>query len=320
MGGTQEETQEELMERVNKMSPEELLEFQKSRCIFCQIITGKVQSKKVYEDEYVVAVLDINPANPGHILLMPKEHHSIMPQVPEEVLAHLFIVAKKLSQVALKAIGAKGTNILIQNGIAAGQKAQHFMVHLIPRKDNDGLKLNIERKTISDSDYNTVKEKLTKRINEIFGIKEEPAKIEKAIKDEGISNEALIPEGEALIQDAEIIEETEETEEHDPKITRKIGNIEEANEAIDNLNEEIEELNEEVKEDIKDEQREIKKEEYNQKKEKPTKKASKEQKKKTEKKKKEKEEKTPEEKEEEKGKEIVEDNGVDLDDIARLIG
>ena len=319
MEGTQEETQEELMERVNKMSPEELLEFQKSRCIFCQIITGKVQSKKVYEDEYVVAVLDINPANPGHILLMPKEHHSIMPQVPEEVLAHLFIVAKKLSQVALKAIGAKGTNILIQNGIAAGQKAQHFMVHLIPRKDNDGLKLNIERKTISDSDYNTVKERLTKRINEIFGIKEEPTKSEGPVKDESIGQETIpkgvpIQEKEAPIQDAEIIEETEEKEkheEHDPKITQRIGNVDEANEAIDNLNEEIEELNEEVKEDIKEEQEEIKEEEKKQEKKKPNKKSAK---------KKKKEEKAPKEKEEEKEEEIVNDGSVNLDDIARLIG
>ncbi len=167
------ETQEELMERVKNMSPEELLEFQKSRCIFCQIMGGRVQSKKIYEDELVSAILDINPANPGHVLVMPKEHYSIMPQVPEEVLKHLFIVVKKLSQVALKSLGARGTNILVQNGVAAGQKSQHFMVHLIPRKENDGLPFKLEKQDITDTDYDTIKERMQKKVNEIFGIKEE---------------------------------------------------------------------------------------------------------------------------------------------------
>jgi histidine triad (HIT) family protein len=169
----QQETQEELMERVKKMSPEELLEFQKSRCIFCQIISGKIQSKKIYEDDKVTGILDINPANPGHILLMPKEHYSIMPQVPKEVLEHLFIVAKKLCQISLQTLGAKGTNIIVQNGIAAGQKAQHFMIHIIPRMEQDGLQFILEKKTINDNDYSTIKDRLKGKINEIMGIKED---------------------------------------------------------------------------------------------------------------------------------------------------
>src|SRR3989338_6657020 len=87
----------EMQEKIAKMSPEELKEFQKKQCIFCHIIAGKVQSRKVYEDEQTVAVLDINPANPGHLLLLTKEHYSIMPQLPQEVLEHVFIVAKNLS-------------------------------------------------------------------------------------------------------------------------------------------------------------------------------------------------------------------------------
>lgn len=185
----QQETQEELMERVKNMSPEELQEFQKSRCIFCHIVAGKVPSKKVYDDSKIIAILDINPATEGHVLLMPKEHYAIMPQVPEDELDHLFVSTKKLSQIALKAIGAKGTNIVVQNGVAAGQKAQHFMVHLIPRKEKDGLNLVLEKKSISDNDYNTVRERLRKRINELFGIKDEE------------------------VQEAEIVEEKEEAKE-----------------------------------------------------------------------------------------------------------
>ena len=67
-----EEQRKELEEKIKNMSPEELREFQKQQCIFCQIIAGKVPAKKVYEDEHCVAVLDINPAAKGHLLLIPK--------------------------------------------------------------------------------------------------------------------------------------------------------------------------------------------------------------------------------------------------------
>ncbi len=116
-----------LQEKIKQMSPEELKEFQKKQCIFCQIVAGKVQSRKVYEDEHVIAILDINPANPGHTLLVTKEHYSIMPQLPEEEAAHVFMVAKALSNSILRSVDAQGTNIIVANGIAAGQRAQHFM-------------------------------------------------------------------------------------------------------------------------------------------------------------------------------------------------
>jgi len=165
-----EETQEELMERIKKMNPEELQEFQKSRCIFCHIVENKIPSKKVYEDDKVIAILDINPATQGHILVMPKEHYAIMPQIPKEILDHLAVVTKRLSQVILQSLGGKGSNILIQNGPAAGQKAQHFMLHIIPRYDNDNLDIGLGKETISENDYNEVKNKLQGRINSLFGI------------------------------------------------------------------------------------------------------------------------------------------------------
>ncbi|MBI2656264.1 HIT domain-containing protein [Candidatus Woesearchaeota archaeon] len=113
-----------LQEKIKQMSPEELKEFQKKQCIFCQIIAGKVQSRKVYEDDIVVALLDINPANPGHILLMTKEHYSIMPQVPDDEIAHVFMVSKSLSNSMLRSIDAQGTNIIVANGEALMLKEQ----------------------------------------------------------------------------------------------------------------------------------------------------------------------------------------------------
>src|SRR3989344_2322608 len=111
-----EEQVKAIQEKIKSMTPEQLKEFQKQQCIFCQIVKGKVASKKIYEDERCIAILDINPANPGHILLMPKEHYSIMPQLPESELGHLAMVSKAISHMMLNALKAEGTNIFIANG------------------------------------------------------------------------------------------------------------------------------------------------------------------------------------------------------------
>ena len=147
-----EEEMKALQEKIKNMSPDELREFQKKQCIFCQIISGKIPSKKVYEDSDCLGILDINPANPGHVLVMPREHYSIMPQLPEELLGHLFSVVKLLSNAILRGLEVQGANVLVANGAAAGQKAQHFMIHCIPRKDEDGVAFDIPQKAHSEEE------------------------------------------------------------------------------------------------------------------------------------------------------------------------
>lgn len=141
------EQKKQLEEKLKNMPPGELKALQKQQCIFCQIIAGKVPSKKVYEDDKCLAVLDINPAAKGHLLLLPKEHFSIMPQLPDKILAHLSLVSKQLSQIQLRALKAEGVSVFIANGPAAGQRAQHFMIHLIPRKTADKV-LDFEEKLV----------------------------------------------------------------------------------------------------------------------------------------------------------------------------
>jgi len=179
---SQEES--DMREKLKNMSPEQLKEYQKQNCIFCQIISGKVQSKKIYEDSRCIAILDINPANPGHILLMPKEHFSVMPQIPEPDIGHLFMVSKALSSEILKSLKVKGTNIFVANGAAAGQRAQHFMIHIIPRKDNDGITaFNIPQRQIPDSDLDEIKARMVGVIAKVFGLRA-PATEEKKDKTE----------------------------------------------------------------------------------------------------------------------------------------
>jgi len=167
-----EEQRKELEKKLKSMSPEELREFQKQQCVFCQITSGKVESKKVFEDEKCIVVLDINPASKGHVLVLPKEHYAISPQIPEEEIGHFFVVAKKMSQAMLKGLKASGTNVFVANGVVAGQKAQHFMIHVIPRFEGDKV-LSIPQKQVGEAELTTLKKTLRSRVNELFGLKKE---------------------------------------------------------------------------------------------------------------------------------------------------
>lgn len=166
------EQQAAMQEKLKNMSPEELKEFQKQQCIFCQMVAGKIQVKKIYEDDLCFAILDINPANPGHILLLPKEHYPIMPIIPENEIGHLFIVARELSHALLRALGVEGTNILVANGAAAGQRAQHFMLHIIPRMEGDNVNLQLPRKEIDENEMQEIRKLVVAAVSQATGVKE----------------------------------------------------------------------------------------------------------------------------------------------------
>ena len=172
-------------EELKDMTPEQIAELQKKNCICCLISQKKVSGKIIYDDDKCVAVLEINPANPGHVLLFPREHYIIMPQVPEELIGYLFTVAKHLSQACLKALKVEGVNIFTSNGAVAGQRVPHFMIEIIPRKEKDGLDIfNIKHSEISKSDMDEIYKRLKKKVNEIFKLADVEEEIEKEKKEE----------------------------------------------------------------------------------------------------------------------------------------
>jgi histidine triad (HIT) family protein len=146
---------------------------EQQQCIFCHIASGKIPAKKVYSDDKVVAVLDINPGAPGHILLMPKEHATIMPQMSEDLVAHIGMVAKQLSHAVIRALKVEGTSIFVANGVAAGQRAPHFLLHVIPRKPDDGIALQPPIIKIDQKTSDAVFDKLAASVAKQFG-KEAP--------------------------------------------------------------------------------------------------------------------------------------------------
>lgn len=114
-------------------------------CIFCKIAAGEIPSNKVYEDGDIVAFLDITPVNPGHTLVIPKQHCENLLDLPEEALCALAKAVKKIAPAILTATGAKGFNLGLNNGQAAGQAVNHFHWHIMPRFEGDGHNLWIGR-------------------------------------------------------------------------------------------------------------------------------------------------------------------------------
>lgn len=170
-----EEQAKALQERLKNMSPQELERLQRENCVFCKIVHGEMQTRTVYEDNVCIAALDIAPASKGHILIIPKEHYTIMPQVPDQVLGYIFVIAKRLSQIILKTLKVSGTNVFISNGSVAGQRAQHFLLHLIPRKEGDGI-LDFEEKILSKELVEKVKTAVEDRLFRLMGVKKTEAR------------------------------------------------------------------------------------------------------------------------------------------------
>ena len=113
-----------------------------ANCIFCKIVAGQVPCTKLYEDEDVLAFLDINPVTYGHTLVISKEHYSTFLSTPKAIMNKVMNVAQRIGQVQIEQLGAKGVNILINSYEAAGQVVPHFHVHVIPRYTaKDGFRL-----------------------------------------------------------------------------------------------------------------------------------------------------------------------------------
>ena len=108
-------------------------------CVFCKIILGEDQASIVFEDDRVLAFMDLHPANVGHTLVVPREHWETIYDIPEKVLGEIFAVVKRVSVAVKKAVGAEGMSILQFNERAAGQSVNHFHVHVVPRFRGDAM-------------------------------------------------------------------------------------------------------------------------------------------------------------------------------------
>ncbi len=108
-------------------------------CIFCKMTAGEIPVTKIYEDEVVLAFLDIGPLSDGHTLLIPKEHFERLHDCPSELLGEVCSCLGRIAKAVAGAMNADGYNVLCNNGRAAGQLVGHLHFHIIPRRTGDGV-------------------------------------------------------------------------------------------------------------------------------------------------------------------------------------
>ena len=123
-----------------------------SECLFCKIVKKEIPATILYEDDDALAFMDIGPIIKGHALVIPKKHYDPITETPDDVVAKLFLVAKKISAAQLNGLRADGVNIMQNNGRAAGQEVEHIHVHCIPRYADDGHHWNWNAKKYDDFD------------------------------------------------------------------------------------------------------------------------------------------------------------------------
>lgn len=167
----QQEQAEALKKQIKNANKEQLEQFilQMQRgstegkgCVFCQIIEGKIETIKIYEDKDIIAILDIYPASLGHMIVMPKKHYETLEGVPDDLLGKLFIFIKAIMPSFLKITKAEGVNVFIAQGEIAGQTVSHFSINIIPRQDKDKIAFGWNRLKVKKDELEEIGEKLRK--------------------------------------------------------------------------------------------------------------------------------------------------------------
>jgi histidine triad (HIT) family protein len=108
-----------------------------TNCIFCKIVRGEIPSSLVLETDEAVAFLDIHPVNLGHVLVVPRQHHADLTELPASLAGHVGALLPRLCRAVKKATGADGLNVIVNNGRVAGQTVDHGHWHIIPRFHGD---------------------------------------------------------------------------------------------------------------------------------------------------------------------------------------
>ena len=131
-------------------------------CIFCMIANGEIPTNKVYEDENVLAFLDLSQATLGHTLVIPKKHFDNIYELDPETASNVFKVTQKLAKQIKLNLKADGVNILNNNEPQAGQSINHFHIHILPRYKDDDLKITFTEHKLTDQEFKDLLVKIKK--------------------------------------------------------------------------------------------------------------------------------------------------------------
>ena len=130
-------------------------------CVFCKIIRGEIPCQRIFDNQYVLAFLDINPLSQGHTVVIPKHHAERLDDLPEEWSVELARSFGPITRAVTGAIGAEAYNLLQNNGSLAGQVVPHVHFHIIPRRADDGLGYRWKAKSASADALHSLQAKVS---------------------------------------------------------------------------------------------------------------------------------------------------------------
>jgi len=141
-----------------------------SNCVFCALVAGEREASVVYEDERLLGFMDLHPVNPGHVLLVPKEHATAMADVDEDTGVHVFRIAMRMQQAIRRSdVRCEGINIFVADGEAAFQDVFHFHLHVIPRFEGDPFKIEANWKEAPRSELDRAATSICTSYEELWG-------------------------------------------------------------------------------------------------------------------------------------------------------
>lgn len=131
-------------------------------CVFCKIVNKEIPCHCIYEDDLIMAFLDINPVTEGHTLVIPKQHFENIFDIDKNVLERVISVAQKISLKMKEELDIDGINLFQSNGSVAGQVVFHFHLHIIPRRKDDGVVIHESRLPSQEMNPEKIKELISK--------------------------------------------------------------------------------------------------------------------------------------------------------------
>ena len=136
----------------------------KQDCIFCRIISGEIPSTTIYENSKFKVIMDIAPANKGHVLILPKEHYDNIYDIDTATAGELFELAVMTARALKSVLDCDGMNILQNNGTVAGQTVFHFHMHIIPRYEGDTVNIGWKELSYEDGEMDQLREAIRKEM------------------------------------------------------------------------------------------------------------------------------------------------------------
>ena len=136
----------------------------KQDCIFCRIISGEIPSTTIYENSKFKVIMDIAPANTGHVLILPKEHYDNIYDIDTATAGELFELAVMTARALKSVLDCDGMNILQNNGTVAGQTVFHFHMHIIPRYEGDTVNIGWKELSYEDGEMEQLREAIRKEM------------------------------------------------------------------------------------------------------------------------------------------------------------